>query len=66
MKKMYESPVAEKIEFHYADQVVASGKVEYPGECDYISGGVPNPGTGEDSGLVPPPLTNNSSDPTCW
>ena len=32
MKKIYESPVAEKIEFRYADQVVASigGSIETP------------------------------------
>ena len=29
MKKIYESPVAEKIEFRYADQVVASNDTGY-------------------------------------
>lgn len=42
MKKTYESPVAEKIEFRYEDQVVASGKVI----CFGVTGTVTN-GSGQ-------------------
>ena len=34
MKKIYESPVAEKIEFNYADQVVASNEGNLGGSDD--------------------------------
>ena len=38
MKKQYEAPVAEKIEFCYRDQVVASTGCEHTNTRDFVTG----------------------------
>ena len=40
MKKKYEAPVAEKIEFCYRDQVVASTGCKHTNTSDFIEGAI--------------------------